>query len=157
MTKEELHEAGIDGAESGEHLRDAIAVLIHALGPLPIDTEGASPACGKRAAVFNAAHQPRYNDIALRGGLLLCARARSVVGSAAVHCIAGGARVLQRDGAGGPVGISLHPGVCVIDSEEAVHLGMHLTAVKEAATRRLPQETIYMSNPSSHNAKVALS
>ncbi len=30
--------------------------------------------------------------------------------------------VLYRDGSGGPVGVTLHPGVCVVYPEQAVHL-----------------------------------
>ena len=35
---------------------------------------------------------------------------------------AGGARVLDADGPGGAVGVTLHPGVCVADPIQAVYL-----------------------------------
>lgn len=48
--------------------------------------------------------------------------ATGIVGGAAVHGGAAGARVLQRDRAAGAEGVAAHPRVRVVYSEQAVHL-----------------------------------
>ena len=106
----------------GAHLRDAVAMLVQAFGALPVDAECAGPAGGERAAVLDAAHEARHHHAALRGGFLFAARPRAVVGRAAVHWVARGARVLQGDGARGAVRIALHPRIRMVNPEQAVHL-----------------------------------
>ena len=110
------------GQSADARLGDAAAVLVKALGALPVDAERAGPAGGQRAAVLHTAHEARDHDTALGRRLLVAARPRAVVRGSPMHRVARGARVLQGDRARGAVGVSLHPWVCVIHSEQAVHL-----------------------------------
>lgn len=56
------------------HLCDAVAMLIQALGSLPVHSQRASPACGKRPAILHAPHEAGHHHIPIWCALLLCPR-----------------------------------------------------------------------------------